>query len=143
LAELLEKGLIRPSVSPFGSPVIFVRKPNGELRLCIDYRAVNKLTVRNRYPLPRIDDLLDQLKGAKCFSSMDLKAGYNQIRIHEDDVEKTAITTPFGHWEYLVLPMGMANAPSIFMALMNDVFKGMEHFCLVYLDDVLVYSNSP
>jgi hypothetical protein len=143
LAELLRKGLIRPSVSPFGSPVIFVRKPNGELRLCIDYRAVNKLTVRNRYPLPLVDELLDRLKGATCFSCLDLAAGYNQIRIREEDICKTAITTPFGHWEYLVLPMGLANAPSVFSALMNDVFKGMEHYVLVYIDDVMVMSKSP
>ena len=97
LTELLAKGLIRPSVSPFGSPVIFVRKPNGEMRLCIDYRAVNKLTVRNRYPLPRIDDLLDQLKGANCFSSLDLKAGYNQIRIQEEDtLRKLPLLNPVG-----------------------------------------------
>ena len=143
LDELLRKGLIRPSVSPYGSPVIFVRKPNGEMRLCIDYRAINKLTVRNRYPLPRVDELLDRLNGAKCFSSLDLKAGYNQIRIHEDDIEKTAITTPFGHWEYLVLPMGLANSPSVFMALMNDVFKGMEHIVCVYLDDICCFSKTP
>jgi RNase H-like domain found in reverse transcriptase/Reverse transcriptase (RNA-dependent DNA polymerase)/Integrase zinc binding domain/gag-polyprotein putative aspartyl protease len=143
LTKLLDQGLIRPSVSPFGSPVIFVRKPSGELRLVIDYRAVNALTVRNRYPLPRIDDLLDQLKGSKCFSSLDLKAGYNQIRIHEEDIPKTAITTPVGHFEYLTLPMGMANSPSIFVALMNDVFHGMEEFVLVYLDDILVFSKTP
>jgi RNase H-like domain found in reverse transcriptase/Reverse transcriptase (RNA-dependent DNA polymerase)/Integrase zinc binding domain/gag-polyprotein putative aspartyl protease/Chromo (CHRromatin Organisation MOdifier) domain len=142
LTELLAKGLIRPSVSPFGSPVIFVRKPNGEMRLCIDYRAVNKLTVKNRYPLPRIDDLLDQLRGATCFSSLDLKAGYNQIRIREEDIPATAITTPYGHWEYLVLPQGLANSPSLFVALMNDVFKGMEEYVLVYLDDILVFSRS-
>ena len=143
LISLLEKGLIRPSVSPYGSPVIFVRKPNGELRLCIDYRAINKLTVRNRYPLPRVDEILDKLQGSSCFSSLDLAAGYNQIRIHEDDIEKTAITTPFGHWEYLVLPMGMANSPSVFMALMNAVFQGMEDYIVVYLDDICIHSKSP
>ena len=142
ISELLAKGLIRPSVSPFGSPVIFVRKPNGELRLVIDYRAVNLICVKNRYPLPRIDDLLDQLRGACCFSSLDLKAGYNQIRIHEEDIPVTAITTPVGHFEWRVLPQGMANSPSIFVAMMNDVFKGMEDFVLVYLDDILVFSKS-
>ena len=143
LEELLKKGLIRPSVSPYGSPVIFVKKPTGELRLCIDYRAVNKLTVRNRYPLPRVDHLLDELKGSTIFSTIDLKAGYNQIRIHDDDVAKTAITTPFGHYEYLVLPMGMANSPSIFSALMADVFKGMESFICLYLDDICIHSKTP
>jgi hypothetical protein len=132
LTELLEKGLINPSVSPFGSPVLLVKKSNGELRLVCDYRAVNRITVRNRYPLPRIDDLLDQLYGAKCFSSLDLKAGYNQIRLREEDKQSTAITTPFGHYEWAVLPQGMSNSPSIFVSIMTEVFKGMEDFVLVY-----------
>jgi hypothetical protein len=143
LTELLEKGLINPSVSPFGSPVLLVKKSNEDMRLVCDFRSVNRLTIRNRYPLPRIDDLLDQLSGAKCFSSLDLKAGYNQIRLHEEDKQSTAITTPFGHFEWAVLPQGMANSPSIFVSIMNEVFKGMEEFVLVYFDDILIFSKNP
>ena len=142
ITELLAKGLIQPSVSPFGAPVIFVKKRDGTLRMCIDYRAVNKLTVRNRFPVPRVEDLLDRLKGAVCFSSLDLTAGYNQIRMHDEDTHKSAFTTPFGHFEYRVLPTGMANSPSIFSALMNDVLAGMEDFILLYIDDVCIFSRS-
>lgn len=143
ITELLRKGLIRPSVSPYSSPVIFVKKKDGTLRMCIDYRAVNKLTVRNRYPLPRIDQLLDTLQGSKYFSSLDLHSGYHQIKIHPDDVSKTAFTTPFGHYEYLVIPFGLSNAPSAFQTVMNNVFRDMlDKFVMIYLDDILIYSRS-
>jgi hypothetical protein len=139
--ELLAKGLIRPSTSPYSSPVIFVKKKDGSLRMCIDYRAVNKLTIKNRYPLPRIDQLLDTLQGAKVFSSLDLHSGYHQLRIHPDDVPKTAFTTPTGHYEWLCTPFGISNAPGMFQAAMNDVFKGMSHFVAVYMDDIVTFSK--
>jgi hypothetical protein len=142
--ELLRKGWIRPSVSPYGSPVLFVKKKDGSLRMCVDFRALNKQTVKNRYPLPKIDMLLDTLQGSTCFSSLDLHSGYHQVRLHEDDIPKTAFSTPTGHYEYMVLPMGLSNAPSTFMAVMNSVFKDMlGKFVLVYLDDILIYSKTP
>ena len=122
LQELLEKGFIRPSVSPWGAPVIFVKKKDGTLQLCIDYRQINKLTVKNKYPLPRIDDLFDQLKGASKFSKIDLQSGYHQLRIKDAAVHKTAFRTRYGHYEFLVMPFGLTNAPAAFMDLMNRVF---------------------
>ena len=122
LEELLEKGLIRPSVSPWGAPVIFVKKKDGSLRLCIDYRQLNKVTIKNRYPLPRIDDLFDQVKGASIFSKIDLKSGYHQLRIQEVDIHKTTFRTRYGHYEFMVVPFGLTIAPSVFMSLMNSVF---------------------
>ncbi|MGQ3348719.1 reverse transcriptase domain-containing protein, partial [Bosea sp. (in: a-proteobacteria)] len=143
ISELLSKGWIRPSSSPYGAPVLFVAKKDGTLRMCVDYRALNSMTVRNRYPMPRIEDLFDKLSGAKVFSSIDLQSGYHQIRITPEDIPKTAFRTPFGHYEYLVLCFGLTNAPATFQAEMNRIFSDyINDFVVVYLDDILIYSKS-
>ena len=122
LQELLDKGFIRSSVSPWGAPVLFVKKKDGTLRMCIDYQHINKVTVKNKYPLPRIEDLFDQLKGAGVFSKIDLPSGFYQLRVKDVDVPKTAFRTRYGHYEFLVMPFGLTNAPTAFMDLMNRVF---------------------
>ncbi|KAJ1697055.1 hypothetical protein LUZ63_005567 [Rhynchospora breviuscula] len=143
LDELMEKGFIRPSTSPWGAPVLFVRKKDGTLRLCIDYRELNKVTIKNRYPLPRIDDLFDQLQGSSVCSKIDLRTGYHQLRIRPSDVEKTAFRTRYGHYEYLVMPFGLTNAPAAFMDLMNRVFRDLLDSCVVvFIDDILIYSKT-
>lgn len=123
LKDILDKGFIRPSISPWGAPVVFVRKKDGSLGMCIDYRQLNKVTVKNKYPLPRIDDLFDQLHGASYFSKIDLRSGYHQLRVREYDISKTAFDTRYGHFEYLVMSFGLTNVPATFMDLMNRLFK--------------------
>jgi hypothetical protein len=143
LQELLDKGFIRPSNSPWGAPILFVKKKDGTLRLCIDYRQLNKVTVKNRYLLPWIDDLFDQLKGAKVFLKIDLRSGYYQMRIKGQDVPKTAFRTWYEHFEFLVLPFGLTDDLALFMDLMNRVFQPyLDKFVVVFIDDILVYSKS-
>ncbi len=141
--ELLAKGYIKPNKSPYGAPVLFVHKKDGTLRMCVDYRALNKATVKNRYLLPRIDDLFDRLLGAKVFTRIDLRSGYYQIRIAEGDEEKTACCTKYGSYEFLVMPFGLTNAPATFCTLMNDIFwKWLDDFVVVYIDNILIYNGS-
>ncbi|KAL0534025.1 hypothetical protein IC582_028302 [Cucumis melo] len=143
LQELLDKGFIRPSLSPWGAPVLFVKKKDGSMRLCIDYRELNKVTVKNRYPLPRIDDLFDQLQGATVFSKIDLRSGYHQLRIKDEDVPKTAFRSRYGHYEFIVMSFGLTNAPAVFMDLMNRVFREfLDTFVIVFIDDILIYSKT-
>jgi hypothetical protein len=141
--ELLEKGFIRPSSSPWGAPVIFVPKNDGTQRLCVDYRALNEVTVKNKYLLPRIDDLFDQLHGACVFSKIDLRSGYHQLKIRECDIPKTAFVSRYGLYEYTVMSFGLTNAPAYFLYLMNKVFmEYLDKFVVVFIDDILVYSRS-
>ncbi|KAL4035227.1 hypothetical protein IC575_003908 [Cucumis melo] len=143
LQEFLDKGFIRPSVSTWGAPVLFVKKKDGSMRLCIDYRELNKVTVKNRYPLPRIDDLFDQLQGATVFSKIDLRSGYHQLRIKDEDVPKTAFRSRYGHYEFIVMSFGLTNAPAVFMDLMNRVFREfLDTFVIVFIDDILIYSKT-
>ncbi|GJU00491.1 reverse transcriptase domain-containing protein [Tanacetum coccineum] len=143
LQELQDKGFIQPSHSPWGAPVLFVKKKDGSFRMCINYRELNKLTVKNRYPLPRIDDLFDQLQGSRFFYKIDLRSGYNQLRVHEDDIPKTAFRTRYGHFEFTIMPFGLTNAPAVFMDLMNRVCKSyLDKFVIVFIGDILIYSKS-
>lgn len=143
LDELLAAGFIQPSTSPFGAPVLFVKKKDGSMRMCVDYRDLNAITLKNRYPLPRIDELFDRLKGASYFSKIDLRSGYHQVRIHRDDIHKTAFRTRYGHYEFLVLPFGLTNAPATFMHLMQSVFGShLDSFVIVFLDDILIFSKT-
>ena len=140
LQELMDKGFIRPSVSPWGAPVLFVKKKDDILRMCIDYQKINKVIMKNRYPLSRIEDLFDQLKGAGVFSKIDLRSRYYQLRVKDVDVSKTAFRTRYGHYEVLVMPFGLTNAPTTFMDLMNRVFRPyVNQFVVVFIDDILVY----
>ncbi|KAJ9541583.1 hypothetical protein OSB04_028089 [Centaurea solstitialis] len=140
--ELLGKEFIRPSSSPWGAPTLFVKK-DGSQRMCIDYRELNKLTMKNRYPLPRIDDLFDQLQGASWFSKIDLRSGYHQMRVREADIEKTAFRMRHGHYEFVVIPFRLTNAPAAFMDLMNRVCSPMlDRSVIVFINNILVYSKT-
>ncbi|GKB30544.1 putative reverse transcriptase domain-containing protein [Tanacetum coccineum] len=142
LQELLEKGFIRPSSSPWGAPVLFVKKKAGSFRMCIDYRKLNKLTIKNRYPLPRIDDLFEQLQGSSMYSKINLRSGYHQLRIKEEDIPVTTFRTQYGHFEFQVMPFGLTNTPAVFMDLMNRVCKPyLDKFVIVFIDDILIYSK--
>nr|GEV92710.1 putative reverse transcriptase domain-containing protein [Tanacetum cinerariifolium] len=143
LQELTDKGFIRPSSSPWGAPVLFVKKKYGSFRMCIDYRELNKLTVKNRNPLPRIDDLFDQLQGSIVYLKIDLRSGYHQLRVQEEDIPKTAFKTRYGDYEFQVMPFGLSNAPAMFMNLMNRVCKPyLDRFVIVFIDDIMIYSKS-
>ncbi|GKA31089.1 putative reverse transcriptase domain-containing protein [Tanacetum coccineum] len=143
LQELQDKGFIRSSHSPWGAPVLFVKKNDGSFCMCIDYRELNKLTVKNRYTLPRIDDLFDQLQGSCYFSKIDLRSGYHQLRVHEDNIPKTAFRKRYGHFEFTVMPFGLTNALAVFMDLMNRVCKPyLDKFFIVFIDDILIYSKT-
>jgi hypothetical protein len=140
LNDLLSKGNIRPSKSLWGAPILFVKKKDGSLRLCVDYRGLNKLTIKNKYPLPRVDDLFDHLHGSKIFSKINLKSGYNQIRIKEYDIEKTGFRSKLDHYEYVVMPFGLINALAAFMTLMNSLFiKKLGKFVFVFMNDILIF----
>jgi hypothetical protein len=143
LNELLDKGYICPSSSPWGCLALFVKKKDQFLRLCVDYRPLNAIIIKNKYPLPRINILLDQLIGARVFSKVDLRSSYHQIKIRPEDVPKTAFSTRYGLYEYLVISFGLTNAPAYFMYLINSVFMSeLDKFVVVFIDDILIYSKS-
>jgi hypothetical protein len=143
IKELVEKGFIHPSSSLWGAPVIFVPKKDVTQSLCVDYRALNEVTIKNKYPLPRIDDLFDQLRGGSVFTKIDLRSGYHQLKIRECDIPKTAFVSRYGLYEYMVMSFGLTNAPANFMYLMNKVFmEYLDKFVVVFIDDILVYSRS-
>jgi hypothetical protein len=140
LKKLLEQGFVRPSASPWGSPVLFVEKKDGTKTRCIDYRTLNSMTIKNKYLLPRIEDLLDRLKKAKFFSKIDLRSGYHQMKIRERDIPKTAFTTRYDLYEFVVVSFGLTNTPAYFMNLMNKVFmEELDSFVVVFIDDILIY----
>jgi hypothetical protein len=143
IRELLEKGFIHPSSSPWGAPVIFVPKKDGTQRLCVDYHALNEVTIKNKYPLPRIDDLFDQLRGACVFSKIDLRSGYHQLKVRECDIPKIAFVLRYGPYEFAVMSFGLTNAPAYFMYMMNKVsMEYLDKFVVVFIDDILVYSRN-
>ena len=141
--DLLSHGFIKPAASPFGAPVLFVKKKDGTMRMCVDYRALNKITIANKYPLPRVDELFDRLQGAKYFSKIDLRSGYHQVRIADKDIDKTTFNTRYGSYSFKVLSFGLCNAPATFMNLMNSIMhEYLDKFVIVFLDDILIYSKT-
>lgn len=140
--DLLDNGIIQESDSPYASPILLVKKKNGEERMCVDYRAVNRKTIKDKYPLPRIDDLLDNIQGNKFFTTLDLASGYHQIPIDAESVSKTAFVTPDGHFEYLRMPFGLANAPAVFQRAMNKILGPLRHEAMAYINDVLIPSRT-
>jgi hypothetical protein len=143
LTELQEAGYIHPSSSPWGALVLFVQKKDGSQRMCVDYRSLNDVTLKNEYPLPRIEDLFDQMRGARVFSKIDLWSGYHQMKIRPSDIPKTAFSTQYGLYEFNVMSFGLTNAPAYFMNLMNKVFmEYLDRFVVVFIDDILIYSKS-
>ena len=139
LQGLLDKGFIKSSTSPWGAPVLFVKKKGKTLRLCIDYRQLNKVTIKNRYPLPRIDDLIDQLRGARVYFKINLRTGYHQLRVKETVIPKTAFRTRYGHFEFTVMPFRLMNAPAAFMDLHRIFQPYLDQFVVVFMDDILIY----
>ena len=143
IQELLDKGFIRPSTSPWGAPVLFAKKRDKTLRLCIDYRQLNRVTITNRYPLPRIDDFFDQLRGARVYSKTDLRTGYHQLRLRETDIPKITFRMRYGNFEFTVMPFGLMNAPAAFVDLMYRIFHPyLNQFFVVFVDEILIYSQS-
>jgi hypothetical protein len=143
IKELIDNGFIRPSSSPWGGPVICVPKKDGTQRLCVDYCALNEVTIKNKYPLSRIDDLFDQLRGACVFSRINLRSGYHQLKVQECDIPKTALVLRYGLYEFTVMSFGLTNAPAYFMYMMNKVFmEYLDKFVVMFIDDILVYSRS-
>ncbi|GJX20219.1 putative reverse transcriptase domain-containing protein [Tanacetum coccineum] len=143
LQELADQGFIQPSTSPWGAPVLFVKNKEESFKMCIDYQELNKLTVKNRYPLARIDDLFDQLQGSSVYSKIDLRSGYHQLRVRDEDIPKTAFRTRYEHYEFQVMPFGLTNALAVFMDLMNRVCKPyLDKFVIVFIDDILIYSRN-
>ena len=143
MQELLDKGFIRPSTSPWGAPILFAKKKDKTFRFCIDYRQLNRVTIKNRYPLLRIDDLSDQLRGASVYSKIDLRTNYHQLRVREADIPKTVFRTQYGHFEFTMMPFGLTNAPAAFMDLIYRVFQPyLARFVMVFVDDILIYSKS-
>jgi hypothetical protein len=142
IVEHQAKGFIRPSSSPWGAPVLFVEKKDRTQWMCVDYRSLNEVTIKNKYPLPRIEDLFDQMKGASVFSKIDLQSGYHQLKIRESDIPKTAFHTWYGLYEYTMMSFGLTNAPAYFMYLMNKVFmEYLDRFVVVFIDDILIFSK--
>ena len=143
IEEMMEKQFIQPSISPWGAPVLLVKKKDGSSRLCVDYRQLNKMTIKNKYPLSRIDDLMDQLHGLLVFSKIELRSGYHQILVKVDNVQKTAFRSRYGHYDYVVMPFGVTNAPAMFMDYMNRIFRPfLDKFVVVFIDDILIYSRT-